>query len=125
MDLARTVYTRELKVAAMRAMDAGESGASVARRLQVSPKLLERWRAEWRARGEAAFPGHGRRRMDQTADPERQIAELERKVGQLTMDNEFLKKVLAHFREHHRPSAVSGEDVCTAKSVKPPKPEQP
>jgi transposase len=125
MDLARTVYTREMKVAAMRAMDAGESGASVARRLQVSPKLLERWRAEWRAQGEAAFPGQGRRHSGQTADPERQIAELERKVGQLTMDNEFLKKALAHFKEHHRPAGANGETVCTARWAKPPKPEQP
>lgn len=56
MDLARSTYSRELKIAAMRAMDAGESGVQVARRMEVSPKLLERWRAEWRARGEQAFP---------------------------------------------------------------------
>ena len=42
MDLARTVYSRELKIAAMRALDAGETGGQVARRLQLSPKLLAR-----------------------------------------------------------------------------------
>ena len=42
MELARTVYSRDLKISAMRALDAGESGGHVARRLQVSPKLLER-----------------------------------------------------------------------------------
>jgi hypothetical protein len=30
-------------------------------RTQISPKLIERWRAEWRAQGEASFP--------MTADP--------------------------------------------------------
>ena len=60
MDLSRAVYTRDLKIAAMRALDAGSTTAEVARKYQLSPKLLERWRGEWRAKGEAAFPGIGR-----------------------------------------------------------------
>ena len=60
MDLARRVYSRELKVAAMRDIDAGRSIGEVARQRELSPKLLERWRGEWRARGELAFPGQGR-----------------------------------------------------------------
>jgi len=123
MDLARTVYSRELKISAMRAMDAGESSALVARRMQVSPKLLERWRAEWRAVGEAAFPGSGRRNRVRTGEPERQLAELERKIGQLTMENDFLKKALAHFREQVRPNAVSGGTASTMRSGKPRKRE--
>jgi transposase len=115
MDLARTVYSRELKISAMRAMDAGETGGQVARRLQVSPKLLERWRGEWRARGEAAFPGKGNRNSVPVSD-ERRLAELERKIGQMTIENDFLKKALAHFREHHPPAVVSGAVVCTSKS---------
>jgi transposase len=123
MDLARTVYSRDLKIAAMRAMDAGESGGQVARRLQVSPKLLERWRGEWRARGEAAFPGQGNRHPGMAPTDERRVAELERKIGQMTVENDFLKKALAHFREHHPPAVVSGGAACTGKSKKPPKPE--
>ena len=61
MDLSRAVYSRDLKVTAMRALDAGATTAEIARKYQLSPKLLERWRGEWRARGEAAFPGIGRR----------------------------------------------------------------
>jgi hypothetical protein len=41
MDLARSRYSRDLKVSVMRAMDAGESGGRVARRLQISPKLIK------------------------------------------------------------------------------------
>ena len=52
MDLARRVYGRELKVAAMREIDSGRTISEVARQLELSPKLLERWRGEWRARGE-------------------------------------------------------------------------
>jgi hypothetical protein len=46
-------------------------------------------------------------------------AELERKIGQLTMENDFLKKVWQHFREHHPPAVVSGGDACLKKSSKP------
>src|SRR6184192_4874742 len=53
--------SRDLKIAAMRALDAGSTGGEIARKYQLSPKLLERWRGEWRAKGELAFPGIGRR----------------------------------------------------------------
>ena len=56
MDLARRVYSRDLKVAAMREIDGGRTMGKVARRLELSPKLLERWRGEWRARGDWGVP---------------------------------------------------------------------
>jgi len=119
MDLSRAVYSRDLKISIMRALDAGSAVAEIARKYQLSPKLLERWRGEWRARGELAFPGIGRRGVHlPAADPDRQIAELERKIGQLTMENDFLKKALQHFRDHH-PAVVNGADVCLKKLSKP------
>jgi len=120
MDLSRTIYSRDLKIAAMRALDAGSTGSEIARKYQLSPKLLERWRGEWRAKGEAAFPGNGRRGGELVAlDDARRIAELERKIGQITMENDFLKKALQHFRDHHPPAVVSGADACLKKSGKP------
>jgi transposase len=121
MDLSRTTYSRDLKVATMRAIDTGSTIGEIARKYQLSPKLLERWRGEWRAKGELAFPGIGRRGVDLPALAEaRRIAELERKIGQLTMENDFLKKGLQHFRDHHPPAVVSGADACLKKSSKPP-----
>jgi transposase-like protein len=120
MDLSRAVYSRDLKIAAMRALDAGAVPGEIARKYQLSPKLLERWRGEWRAKGELAFPGLGRRGVDlPPLDDARRIAELERKVGQMTMENDFLKKALQHFRDHHPPAVVSGVDVCLKKLSKP------
>ena len=121
MDLPRAIYSRDLKVSAMRALDGGCTNGEVARKFQLSPKLLERWREEWRAKGEAAaFPGVGRRGSTVPGvDDAHRIAELERKIGQLTMENDFLKKALQHFRDHHRPAVVSGEAVCLKKSVTP------
>jgi transposase-like protein len=87
-DLSRAVYNRDLKIAIMRALDAGSSIGEMARKYQLSPKLLDRWRGEWRAKGESTFPGIGRR------DAGGRMADLERKIGQLTMANDFLKRTL-------------------------------
>jgi transposase len=126
MDLSRAVYSRDLKITAMRALDAGSTASEIARKYQLSPKLLERWRGEWRARGELAFPGIGRRGVDLPAlDDARRIAELERKIGQLTMENDFLKKALQHFKDHHPPAIVSGADACLKKSATPRKKAKP
>ncbi len=119
MDLSRAVYTRDLKVATMRALDAGSTAGEIARKYQLSPHLLQRWRGEWRAKGENAFPGIGRRGGElPPLEDARRIAELERKIGQLTMENDFLKKALQHFRDHHPPAVVNGGDACLKKSGK-------
>jgi transposase len=119
MDLARRVYSRDLKVAAMREIDGGRPISEVARHLELSPHLLDRWRGEWRARGESAFPGVGRRGLSPVLTELQRIAELERKIGQLTMENDFLKKGLQHFSDQHPPAVVSGEAACLRKSAKP------
>ncbi len=118
MDLARRVYSRDLKVAAMREIDTGRTVGEVARQLELSPHLLERWRGEWRARGESAFPGVGRRGMSPVLTELQRIAELERKIGQLAMENDFLRKALRHFRDHHPPTVVTGEVACLKRSGK-------
>jgi transposase-like protein len=126
MNLSRAVYSRDLKITAMRALDAGSTTTEIARKYQLSPKLLERWRGEWRAKGELAFPGIGRRGAEvPTLEDARRIAELERKIGQLTMENDFLKKALQHFRDHHPPAVVSGADACLKKSAAPRKKAKP
>jgi transposase len=119
MDLSRTVYSRDLKIAVMHALEAGSTRGEVARKYQLSPKVLDRWRGEWRAKGELAFPGSGRGGAELPAlDDVRRISELERKIGQLTMENDFLKKALQHFRDHHPAVVVSGADACLKKSSK-------
>lgn len=121
MDLARRVYSRELKIAAMREVDSGRTLAEVARQLELSPHLLDRWRSEWRAKGELAFPGIGRGNTPSAFNDVQRIAELERKIGQLTMENDFLKKALQHFKDFHPPAVVNGAAACLRKSSKPSK----
>jgi len=120
MDLPRAVYSGDLKITTMRALDAGACTGELARKYQLSPKLLERWRSAWRARGESAFPGMGRRSADPALmEDARRIAELERKIGQLTVENDFLKKAWQHFRDHHPSAVVNGADACLKKLGKP------
>lgn len=116
MDLARRIYSRELKIAAMQEIDSGRTIGEVARQLELSPHLLDRWRGEWRARGELAFPGIGRRGVSPAFTELQRRAELERKIGQMTMENDFLKKTLQHFRDHHPQAVVNGAAACMRKS---------
>jgi transposase len=102
----RQEYSCELKIAVMREIDSGKGMAEVARMYQLSPKRLETWRSEWRAKGELAFPGKGAQPQPRL-DADR-ISALERKVGQQTMEIDFLKKVLQRFRELPLPVAVNG-----------------
>jgi transposase-like protein len=124
MDLSRAVYSRDLKIATMRALDSGSTTGEIARKYQLSPKLLERWRGELRAKGDSAFPGIGRVSLP-ALDDDRRIADLERKIGQLTMENDFLKRALQHFKDHHPPAVVSGADACLQKSSKAPRKDKP
>ena len=114
MDLARRVYSREWKVTAMREIGSGRTISEVARQRELSPKLLARWRSEWRARGELAFAGNGRRGVSRAFPELQRIGELERKIGQLTMENDFLLKKPASMSGiiTGRPSSVARLPVC-------------
>lgn len=114
--MPRQQYSRELKIACMREIDSGKSIAEVARRYQLNPKRLEVWKSEWRAQGELAFPGKGVP-AESKQDTER-IVELERKIGQQTMEIDFLKKALQRFREQRLPVVGSGDTSSTSKSGK-------
>ena len=112
--MPRQEYSRELKLAAMREIDSGKGMAEVARMYQLSPKRLETWKGEWRAKGELAFPGKGAQPQSKlNAD---RISELERKIGQQTMEIDFLKKALRRFREHPLPVAGNGGTDSMSKS---------
>src|SRR6266481_1579382 len=108
MLVPRQEYSRELKIAVMREIDSGKGMAEVARMYQLSPKRLETWRSEWRAKGELAFPGKGAQPQPRL-DADR-ISALERKVGPQTMEIDFLKKYCS----------VSGNFLCQSPSMATP-----
>ena len=94
--MPRQQYSRELKMATMREIDSGKTMAEVA--LGTHPQ----------AKGDAEL-----------------IGQLERKIGQLTMENDFLKKALRRFRKHPQPIVANSNSGSTSKSAKPRKRRQP
>jgi transposase-like protein len=92
-------------------LEAGHSAASVARAYEVDPTLLHRWRKEYRNNPVGAFPGMGRVVLAQG-----QEADLERMVGRLTMEVDFLKKLLQRFENRFPPD--SGTKPYTRRSRK-------
>lgn len=86
MGLSRRQFTKEFKLAAVRRLEEGVSIAEVARGLEVNPNVLHRWRREFRQGPGNAFPGKGQRRWS-----EGRIAELERKIGQQTLETIFCR----------------------------------
>ena len=90
MTVKRRVFSREFKVQVLREIEAGKSQAQVARQHQVNQQILTRWCREYREKKERAFPG----KAWAVPSDEARIAELERMVGRLTMENDLLKKVL-------------------------------
>jgi hypothetical protein len=100
----------------MRELDSGKGMAEVARQYQISPKRLETWKDEWRAKGELAFPGKGARPQARL-DSER-IAVLERKIGQQTMEIDFLKKSCGDLPDYFFEKLKNGdaEPIATFKA---------
>ena len=103
MSRTRRKFTREFKVAVVREVEAGKTVAQVSREHQVHPTQIDKWRRDLRRYGERAFAGNGHAYTD-----EARVAALERKVGQLTMENDLLKKVLSRLEEMKRPADASG-----------------
>jgi len=89
MALKRRRFTREFKLQILHEIDAGKGVSQTAREYQVHPNMISRWRAQYRDYGERAFSGNGKAYTD-----EAKIAALERKIGQLAMENDLLKKAL-------------------------------
>jgi transposase len=90
MSKIRRQFSKEFKLQVIREIEAGKSLAQASREHQVHPNMLRKWCQQLQSYGEQAFAGNGHRYTQ-----EAKVAELERLIGQLTIENAFLKKVLA------------------------------
>ena len=90
MSLKRRQFTKEFKLQVLREIEAGKCAAQAAREHQIHPNMIYKWQKQQEQHGERAFPGNGH--TIETA--EAKIAELERLIGQMTVENVFLKRVL-------------------------------
>ena len=113
MGLSRRQFTKELKLAAIQRLEMGASLAEVARAFEVNPNTLHRWRREFRQGPGNAFSGLGKRRWE-----EGRVAQLERKIGQQTLEIDFLKGCLQRIEEQRMLQASNGNPRFTGKSGK-------
>jgi len=107
---SRRKFSREFKETAIRQIAGGKSAAQVARALEVHPSDLYRWRRELEEHGARAFSGAGRGRGG-----EDRVAELERKIGQQTLEIDFLKRALQHVEEQRLLRALSNGAPSTSR----------
>lgn len=116
MGLSRRTFTRETKMAAIQRLNGGASMAEVARAFEVNPNLLHRWRQEFRQGPGNAFPGIGKRRWEESRQ-----AQLERKIGQQTLEIDFLKDCLQSIAEQRRLQALTGKPLSMKTSGSKPR----
>ena len=92
---SRRTFTKEFKTKIVKLVQSGESVAVLARRHELHPNQIYNWVRKYRRSGKHAFDAR-RKKGDPQAE---RLAELERKVGQLTMENDFLKKLLQNLND--------------------------
>jgi transposase len=122
----RRKFSREVKLAAVERMLAGESVAALAKELGVVHKLLYHWRRKYLDGGAAGLRSPGRHPRAGALGPPREpadlvqarirIVELERKVGQQQLELDFFRKALRQVREKRQPSDGSGASSSTRQS---------
>ena len=95
MSVQRRRYDPDFKRNAVQLTDdPGRSVQDVADSLGISKDLLYKWRREFRAKEELAFPGNGREAL---TEQEKKIRDLENKLKDAEMERDILKKAVAIF----------------------------
>jgi transposase-like protein len=86
----RRSFSAEFKFeTVVEALRGEKTAAQICRERDISENLLSRWKQEFIERGVAVFEQGSSSKADET---EQRIADLERMVGRLALENEILKK---------------------------------
>jgi transposase len=120
---SRRRYSVELKLSAVRRMAEGESPSRVAADLGIAGRRLYEWHWQYQEGGAEAFRSPGRPRKeealtargrswrrgeDELSAAQRQLAELQRKIGEQQGDLDFFRKALRRVKEIRQPPAERG-----------------
>jgi transposase len=122
---APRVFKPEFRISIAKRILDGESVSSLSDKYKIKRSILYRWRDLLRDQGSAGFgrprgprPGFGKSSKalagaSTTAD--QKIAELERRLGRLAMENNFLKRAFKRVKEARSKNNAAGEARCTEK----------
>ena len=129
----RRSFSREFKLAVIERLESGESGSALALEFSVKRTIIYRWREAWRRGGADGLrskpgrpPGPEALAMQRArgvaakagdlAEARRQVAGLQRKVGQQQLDLDFFKQALRHIEESRRPNSGPGATASSPRS---------
>ena len=91
--MKRRRFSAEFKREAVRLMDSsGKLPAELARELGVSPNQLYKWKEQLEKRGAHAFPGMGRRSVEDD-----EVGRLKQELERVKEERDILKKAAAYF----------------------------
>jgi transposase len=120
------VFSREFKERVAQRILNGESVSAIHNEILVKRSVLYRWRDAFRKEGAAGLqrpvgrpPGIPNPPRP-TSNPEeasaRRISELERKIGQQALENDFLRRAFKRVKESRRNNDGSGATASTERS---------
>lgn len=90
----RRRFSKEFKLGLLHEIEMGKPVVRAAREHEIHPNLIHKWLALYEKYGSDTFQGNGLSYKD-----EAEVAKLERKIGQLTMEIDLLKKALSRMEE--------------------------
>src|SRR5215813_9926969 len=97
MSLKRRQFTREFKLAVIREVKAGKSQAEIARQYEINHATIRKWLSRY-GRNPGSLLDSNKQPTKETA----QLAEMERLIGRLSMENDILKKALQQLEARRR-----------------------
>ena len=116
---AARVFKVEFRIAVAQRILNGESVSSLSRQYKIKRSLLYRWRDVYREMGTAGFgrprgprPGAKQNAIAKpstTADE--RIVELERRLGRMALENDFLRRAFTRVKEVHESEPLGLHDV--------------
>jgi len=93
----RRKYDSEFKKHAVQlSLEEGRTVAGVADSLGIHKDLIYQWRKQLKKKEELAFPGNGRQLL---APEQQRIEELKKKLKDMELERDILKKALAIFSQ--------------------------
>src|SRR3954466_359039 len=122
------VFTPEFRLSVVERVRKGEKVRALSQELSIRRTLLYRWCDSYRREGRAGLErGTGRplrsrnlmaprkRRADSAEIARHKIAELERRLGRMALENDFLKRAFQRVKAAHSKNNAPGETRSTEK----------
>jgi transposase len=122
------VFTPEFRLSAVERVRKGETVRALSQELNIRRTLLYGWCDSYRREGRAGLErgtgrpprsrnlmGPGKRRTDSAEIARNRMAELERRLGRMALENDFLKRAFQRVKEAHSKNNVPGDTRCTEK----------